>query len=194
VNDAPPQGGDRTLEIGQRIKLGDEAKQLLRPGLSPRQFLTLLLEKGHHVEAASFLAHALPKREAVWWGCLCVRQILGDKPRPEEVEAVDAAEKWAADPGDDNRRAAHACAEKAGFDTPAGCVAVAAFFSGGSLAPPDLPVVPPADHLTADMVASAVQLSAVIREPEKAPEKYQQFFALGDAVARGANRWPEKAL
>jgi hypothetical protein len=57
------------------------------------------------------------------------------------------------------------------------------------LAPPQAPVVPPAEHLTGHGVAGSVLLAAVRSEPEKAPEKYKKFLAAGLDVARGANRW-----
>jgi hypothetical protein len=87
-----------------------------------------------------------------------------------------------------------AAAEAAGLDTPAGCAAVAAFWSGGSLGPPNVPVIPPGESLTAKGVAGAVMLAAVLTEPEKTPEKYRRFLAHGVEVAKGANRWRETVV
>jgi hypothetical protein len=98
-----------------------------------------------------------------------------------------------ADPKDEKRRAAMPAAEAADLGTPAGCTAAAVYFSGGSLAPPNLPVVAPADHLTAHMVASALTLAAVIKEPEKAAEKHAAFLRTGLEVASGQNAWPAAA-
>jgi hypothetical protein len=69
---------------------------------------------------------------------------------------------------------------------------VAAFWSGGSLAPPNVAEVPPGEHLTPGAVANAVLLAAVLSEPEKAAEKFRKFFALGVEVAEDKNRWPEE--
>ena len=84
-------------------------------------------------------------------------------------------------------------AEAADFGTPAGCTAAAAYFSGGSLAPANLPAVAPAEHLTAHLVASALTLAAVIKEPEKAAEKYAAFLRTGLEVAAGQHAWPGAA-
>lgn len=176
-------------EICQRFKLGDDAKELLREGMAPKPFLDVLLEKNLYQDAARFLAHALPKREAVWWACLCARLAHGAKPEEKIAAAIQTAEKWAVDPSDDNRRAAFPAAEKAELRTPAGCAAMAAFWSGGSLAPPNLPVVPPKEELTGHGVSCAVMLAAVLTEPEKAAEKYARFFKIGLEVAAGTNRW-----
>jgi hypothetical protein len=176
-------------EVCKRFPLGEEAKKLLRDGLTPRQFLDALLERQEYPDAARFLAHALPKREGVWWACLCARAAHGPGAPAKAAAALQAAEKWVADPSEDNRRAAMAAAEAAELGTPAGCAAMAAFWSGGSLAPPNVPAVPPGEHLTAHGVAGAVMLAAVLNQPEKAAERYRQFFALGVEVANGANRW-----
>lgn len=176
-------------EICKPLKLEDEAKKLLRDGLTPRQYLDLLLEKQLFADAAKFLALALPKREAVWWACLCARAVLGPNLPPKLATAVQAAEKWVTDPSEDNRRATMPAAEAAEMGNPAGCAAMAAFWSGGSLAPPNVPVVPPPDHLTAHGVAGAVMLAAVLKEPEKATEKFRKFFAQGIEVANGMNKW-----
>lgn len=179
-----------TADVCRRFRLSDAAAALLRDGLSPRQFLDLLVQEKHFPDSVRFLAHALPKREAVWWGYLCARSGSG-AVAPKKLAALEAAQKWVTEPTEEHRRACLPAAEAADFGTPAGCVAVAAFWSGGSLAPPELPVVPPKDELTPGAVANAILLAAVISEPEKALEKYAHFLALGRDVAAGTNVWPE---
>jgi hypothetical protein len=176
-------------EVCKHYPLGEEAKKLLRDGLTPRQYLDLLVEKQQFLEAVRFLAQALPNREAVWWACQCVRQASGANPPSKVTAALQAAEKWVTDPSEDNRRAAMPAAEAADMNTPAGCAALAAFWSGGSLVPPNLPAVPPAEHLTGHGVAGAVLLAAIVTEPDKAAEKYRNYLALGIDVANGVNKW-----
>src|SRR5262249_46204494 len=130
-----------------------------------------------------------PKRKAVWWACLCSRQVYGTSPPPVIAGALQAAEKWVTGPSEEHRRAAFAAAEAAGFGTPAGCAAVAAFWSHGSLGPPHVATIPPGDYLTARGVAGAVMLAAVLTDPEKAADKNRRFMALGVDVANGNNRW-----
>ena len=122
--------------------------------MTPRQYLDLLVERQLHADAVQFLAHALPKREAVWWACLCARPVLGPEPPPAAAAALEAARAWVIDPRDEKRRATFPAAEAAEIGTPAGCAAAAAYFSGGSLAPANLPAVAPAEHLTAHLVAA----------------------------------------
>jgi hypothetical protein len=177
-----------TADVCRRFKLSDAAAALRRDGLSPRQFLDLLVQAQHFPDAVRFLAHALPKREAVWWACQCARLTSGPGA-PEKLAALEAAEKWAIEPTEEHRRACLPAAEAADFGTPAGCAAIAAFWSGGSLAPPDLPAVPPKDELAPGAVANAILLAAVATESEKAPETYTRFLALGANVAAGTTAW-----
>src|SRR5947207_9939431 len=121
-------------EVSRPAELSDEAKALLKPQHTVKQFLDELAAKQNYQQAVKLLAHALPKRSAVWWACLCARQTLPPTASPEVKAALAAAEKWVSDPTDENRRAAYAAAEKAGVGTPAGCAALGAFLSGGSLA------------------------------------------------------------
>jgi hypothetical protein len=183
---------ERAAEIGQHVTLSDEAKALLQDGLAPGAYLNVLIEKGHFIDAVRFLAHALPKREAVWWASQCARSVAGTELTPEVQSAFKAAEDWAADPSEDNRRAAQRAYELATLKTPAGCIALAAFLSEGSLSHPGLPVVEPPAHATAQAVAGAILLAGVLSQPEKAPEKCRRFLALGIEIASGGKRWKER--
>ena len=80
-------------------------------------------------------------------------------------------------------------AEAAGFGTPASTAALAAYWSGGSLAPPDAKPVPPGEHMTAEAAAGAILLAAIKPDPQQGLEKCRQFLTLGMDVARGTNRW-----
>ncbi len=179
-------------EVCDRFDIGDEARALLRPELSPDQYVSLLAEKQTFPAAIRFLAHALPKPEAVWWACSCARETAGPKPPPAAGAALEAAERWVANPTEDNRRAAMPAAQAAGLATAAGSAALAAFVSGGSLGPANIPPIPPAENMTGQVVGGAVLLAAVEKEPQKAIERFQAFLARGIEVANGTHRWPVK--
>jgi len=163
--------------------------QLLKPELHPLDFVGLLMESKLYTDAVRFLAHALPKREAVWWGWMSARKAAGENPPPPIKNALLATEKWIADPNEDNRRAAMAAGEAAQFSTGAGCAALGAFFSGGSLAPPDAPTVPPGEYLTAKAICGAVNFAAMSGEPAQAPEKFKTFISQGVEVTNRIKLW-----
>jgi Family of unknown function (DUF6931) len=186
----PPRGTPELITIAD---LGDEARAVVegvQPPPSPKRFVGMLMERGLHLDAVKFLAHALPRREAVWWVWVCARKASGPAPKPAIKDALDATERWIVQPTDERRRQALTFGETADFGTAAGCAALAAFMSGGSLAPPEAPPVPPGEFLTAKAVSGGVILSAVATEPDKAPEKYQEFVKLGIEVAERTKLWP----
>jgi hypothetical protein len=72
--------------------LGEKSRALLKDQ-PPQEFLNLLIQEGLFQDAVSFLAHALPKREAVWWAWVCARRAAGAEPPPKIKESLDATEK-----------------------------------------------------------------------------------------------------
>jgi hypothetical protein len=171
--------------------LTEPARARLAPGRSGTEFVAALVAAELLEDAVRATAFLLPRREAVWWAARCVRSVPAAVADPKSAAALSAAEAWAGEPTDANRRSAFAAAEIAGVGTPAGAVGAAVFFAEGSLAPPKQPTVPPPPHLTPTTVANAVLLAAVVSEPERAAERRRQFVALGEGVSAGSDRWPE---
>jgi hypothetical protein len=141
-------------------------------------------------DAARLAAHALPKREAVWWACMCARAVPLPTLTEADATAIAAAEAWVRKPGEEAlRRAAMEAAQKTGFRTPEAWAAVGAFWSGGSMAPEGQPAVPPPDHLTGVAVSGAVVLAAVRLRPDRAQARLARFLdAARDIAAGGAGR------
>lgn len=183
---SPPPGA---AELCVLADVGDEARAFLAVDDMPRVFVDQLVSNGLFPDAVRIIAHALPRREAVWWAWVCARKVSGDEPAPPVKAALDATERWIVQPTEENRRDALAYGEAAEFGTAAGCAALAAFMSSGSLAPPDVPPVPPGEYLTAKAVSGSVTLAAVATEPERADEKFQEFLKLGLEVADRTKMW-----
>jgi len=178
----PPAPARLAADLAKPLPLSDAAKALLTPTHTPRQFFEALAAHPPLAEdAIRFLAAALPKREAVLWGLACVRSVL-PKPSPEAAKALTLAERWAKEPSEATRRACEPAAAAAGHGTPPGCLADAAFWSGGSLSAPHLPAVPPRDDLTAIAVANAILLAAVA-DIARALETRTRFVAMGAEIA-----------
>jgi len=96
----------------------------------PVEFIEALMAAGALRDAISYCAYLLPRREAVWWACQCVRASKKDLFR-DEIEALEAAEAWVETPEEDFRQRAL----KLGGDEPSDSGAIwacrAAAFSGG---------------------------------------------------------------
>jgi hypothetical protein len=171
-------------EICTLFPLSPEARGLLAGEPSSPQFLERVCAAQYHIDAIRFLAHALPPREAAWWACLAARGVMADGP-PAHVKALEAAEAWVYHPDEEHRRAAMSAAAAAENDAPAHWAALAAAWSGGSLAPPEAPAVPPGETLPAQAAVGAVLLAAVKNGPEQAPDHHRRFIAQGIDIARG---------
>jgi hypothetical protein len=180
-------------DLAGAAKLGDKAMALLTPETSHRAFVKKMVEKEEHQDAVKYLAHALPKREGVWWAWVTAKRAAGPEPAPKIKEALDATEKWIAQPNDGNRRVAFEKAEAAEFGTPAGCAGAAAFFAGETLAPAHVQQpVPPGEWDTAKAIAGAVMMAVVEKEPEKAKEKFEAAIQQGLDVINKIKLWPEE--
>ena len=185
---SPPGRG--TAELCAVSDLGEDAKAMLSSGApAPRAYVAQLLAHDLHADAIRFIAHALPRREAVWWAWVCARKVAGAEPEAAIKAALDATERWIVQPTEEHRRQALHFGEVADFGTPAGCAALAAFMSAGSLAPPNAPPVPPDEFMTAKAVAGSVTLAAVATEPERAVEKFNEFVQVGLEVADRTKLW-----
>lgn len=144
-----------------------------------------LVDANVPLTAIRLAAHALPKREAVWWACMCARSVTGRAAGAAELAALEAAEAWVRRPSETARRSARDLAEAADERSPEAWAARAVSWAGGSLAPDDQPVVPPPEHLTGIAVASSIGLAAVSARPERAEERYARFLASAREIATG---------
>jgi hypothetical protein len=183
-----------TESLAAVAELGDEAKALIKPEMHPLDFVAQLMDKQLYPDAVRFVAHALPKREAVWWGWMSARRAAGEKPPTPIKASLEATEKWIAQPSDENRRAAKAAAETAQMGTAAGCAGLGAFFAGETLGPADLPAVPPGPYLTAKAISGAVIFAAIAGDPTQAPEKFKSFVAQGVDVSKRVKAWEQKPV
>jgi hypothetical protein len=148
--------------------------------------LARLEQAGLLIEATRLVAHAMPAREAVWWACACSRHTAPSGANPAaETTLRDAAEEWVRRPTDEQRRAAMKQAEMTGFGSPEAWAAVAAFWSGDSMAPPEAPKVPPQPHFTGLAVAGAVALAAARGPATRREARLQRFLASAKDIASG---------
>ena len=168
-----------------RVELEPALEAMLANAGLASAAVTLLAEAGRLAEAARVVAHAMPKREAVWWACMCARAVPDAVLSDHDQAALTAAEAWVRRPDDANRRASMAAANRTGFRSPEAWAAVGAFWSGGSMAPADQPDVPPADNLTGVAIAGAVLLAAMRGAPAKAPVRFVKFLASAREIAAG---------
>lgn len=176
----------RADEILSRYELPKELQEHLQPDMTPMAFLRVLnTEKEFHA-IVTFMSHALPAREAIWWGCTCLGQLQQALPELQQ-KALQAARAWVQEPSEENRRIAERYAQRADLDNAAGWLAQATFWSGGSITPIEGPPSPAPDYLYSHAVAGAICLAAVLPDASKAEERYSLFIRMGVHIADGGN-------
>lgn len=168
-----------------RLELDDDGLAILAGATDAVAGIDRLVAAGRLSDAARLAAHALPKREAVWWACMCARSVPDPKLKPKDLDALTAAETWVRQPEEPTRRAAFSMAEKAGFNSPEAWAAVGAFWSGGSMSIEGQPVVPPPDHLTGVAISGAIVLAAVRVKPQLADARFNKFLISAKDIASG---------
>jgi hypothetical protein len=176
-------------EVCGDIPLSDDAKALLTPKIAPASYFYQVVEHKLYRDAVRFVAYFMPKRQAVWWASLCVWQVGRPELAEKEAAALRAAIHWVQNPGEEARRAAEAAGKAAGADTPAGCLALAAFYSEGSLASACLPAVPPPDRLTANAVTGAVLLAGARGKPDQAEDRFRHFLTMAVEILNNRLLW-----
>ncbi len=145
-------------ELENQADLSEEALAVLANIARPDELVDKLVEADLLEDAIRALTIMLPHRQAVWWACLAVRLLPDLAARPKELAAVESAERWV-------QSMSPADAEEAG-PTQEGCdprrapgwAAMAAFWSGPSLAPRGQQAVRPAPHLTGSAARAAILL------------------------------------
>ena len=168
-----------------RVALSTDASMVLTDVTKVPDALQRLEASGFLVEAARMVAHALPKREAVWWACMCAMHTAPADLGENDRLARELAENWVRQQNDKLRREAMAKAEAADFGTPEAWAAVAAFWSGDSMAPEGQAAVPPPGHLCGTAVAGSVVLAAVRGDPLRQPARLKRFLESGRNIAAG---------
>jgi len=144
---------------------------------APPAFLQGLLSSPTPEEAITFCAYMLPPRDAVWWAHQCVT-LNGSEFSPEEKDLIDVAEFWVREPEEGNRRKALAAGMNARVKTPGAWVALAAGWSGGSMAVGPAEPVPAPPHLTA-RAANAAVLGSLARVGMERRAEFLTAYAQG---------------
>jgi len=188
----PETEDDRTgPELLEWLGLSEAAQELAEPGRTAGELLPEFLERGDWPVSVRLQAHLLTPRAATWWGWLCLHHVFGDDPPEKERLGLAAARAWLADPSEENRRAAEEWGPGSRMKGLACWLCTAAFWSGGSMAPEELPEVLPDRRLTGAAVSALLHLAAPYADPALAAERYARFLALGPEVRDGAHPFPD---
>lgn len=138
------------------------------------RFVRRLLNSPTPEEAITFMAQLFTRRVAVWWGHECLRY-LERYLEPQDLDMMALCAEWVACPDEPHRQQLVRAVESSATRSPGVWLAMAAGWSGGSLAPPDSPVVVPPRFLTGRGVNASI-LSALARVPRADRQETLETF------------------
>ncbi|WP_078085357.1 DUF6931 family protein [Microbulbifer mangrovi] len=172
-------------ELLQFLEITEEAEHLLVPDTAPEVSINRLADAGFYPDAIKLLALGLPKRESVWWACLCAKDSQNAQTDELNRNALAATEGWVRTPSEERRQLCRQLGEQTRHKTAASWAATAAAWSHGSLSAPGEPAIEPPAHLYAHAVAGSVTLAAVHTDPISPEKLLAQFLQRGLDLARG---------
>jgi hypothetical protein len=172
------------MELQEHGGLSDRGLDALATTTGPEALLATLTALPDQADAAAALALMLPRRQSVWWACLAVRLIPGMADRAAERVALETAEAWVQTTADEAAERAFTAAEFCAVAAPARWAAMAAHWSGPSIAPRGQQPVPPAAHLTG--IATRTALLFTVHDPAlRGRVSYADLVAIGIALMHG---------
>lgn len=172
--------------LQDKADLSPAAHAALALAPHPTRFIEDLSEGGNARDAVYALALMLPHRQAVWWACLAARLLPDSESSADNRAAIEAAERWvqSAAPGDAEQ--AGAIAERSDSGRAPAWAAMAAFWSGPSIAPRGQQAVQPAAHLPGVAVRTAMIL--LTHDPVFAERvTFGDWLDIGVALMNGGN-------
>lgn len=174
----------RWTEAGQVLALAEMAPANEEPIIMPPHvYAGALTEAGLLDDALAFTIHALPALQAVNLACRCAREV--GNVESKFVSALEAAEAWVANPSDKRRRLAFDVAEKVGFKSAASFAALAAFWSGGSIAPEGGHPIPAPRGLCGKAACATAKLSIGAGGHIEGPRRLHRYLHWAKVMAEG---------
>jgi hypothetical protein len=150
----------------------------------PWAYVKALMASPTPEDAITFCAYLLPRREAVWWACQCVRMMAVAPGDDADTDAIEAAEAWVREPEENRRRIALQYGMTGDRQRPATWLSLAAGWSGGSMVEGDHPIAAP-PHLTAKAARAAVLIGLARGDARQRTAKVRAVIEAGVDVAGG---------
>lgn len=155
--------------------------------LPPADYLKELIKHKFFEDAITFLAHGLPPRESVWWGCVCVRHVTDDATKQHSVAALQYAEQWVNDQSEQTRRVCGKYADEGQYKAPHHLLSAAVFWSGGSIMDESEPAIEPQANMYSHAVAGAILSAVGMAKDEDIDAVYNKYINHGVNIAQGGN-------
>ena len=135
-------------------------------------FLNELIQNSHYADAIQFLAHGLPKQQAITWAYICFKQ------QDDGINMkLDLIQSWLRNQAEEIR--SHCGEHTNDFKDPLTWLGLSVFWSGGNISTQKDVIIEPVDTLCAHGVATALILSAVSYGLEDITKMYTTYIERG---------------
>ena len=152
----------QSWQIFNRYVVSDACEALELGRSAPREAVEVMVSEQLHRDAITFLAHALPVREAILWGYKCLSS-RSNEWSPDEQQALEIGKAWALQPTELRRVQASNAVNRIGLDAAPCWLAQAVVWNGSdSINDPDAPDLFPPPFLYARAIVAAITVAAVI--------------------------------
>ena len=167
--------------------LTEESVALMTESVTPSEFIQQLMDAGHFLDSAKTLAYSLPRREAVWWACMCARQLESVNSAESEKKALSAAEKWVYDPVDERRTIAFQCAQTSKTNSVGVMCALAAAFSDSNLPVDEDNSIEVDSSSFPGAIFAAIVVAASEAENQALEDRVAELLKVGVEIAQGGS-------
>jgi hypothetical protein len=176
-------------EVCAAYEAGPAVQAIAFGNLTPIAAIEQLSGSGELLEAIQFMARWLTRREAIWWGAMCLWQSRRPQMSVPAEATLQAIVQWVLDPNEDQRYLVREKSRVVKAAEPISTLALALFSSGGSISKPGLPEVEPNADATADLIAKMLRAVAMRVPDYRRDEAYQQFLRIGMEIVAGDSHW-----
>ncbi len=178
-------------ELCRQFEWSRSVSSFVTPRATFQTVLQSLINHKYWFDAVTLLSHAMPQREAVWWGARVCDDYLAenqmdDASRREEEQVLEAVRRWVNEPEETNRMAAHAAASGIPNRVPSHWVGMAVFWATGNITPDAGVITPPPPYLYARGISAAIDLAASLTINAR-EELYEKALGRGLDVASGGD-------
>ncbi len=147
-----------------RIRISPEARELIAAEMTPVGLFTQLLNEELDADARRVLACAMPRRRALWWGCLTAWDALGKLAEGTPARVLRGVASYVAQPCDEHWRDVAGAGRGVKRASLLGCLIYGTYVAHGTVCPPGKPRVPAPPHVFGRLIESAVYLSSVTKD------------------------------
>ena len=170
-------------EISDISNLTESARELVREDSTPASYLDSLEKRELYQDAIRFQAHNMATDAGVKWAVSCAREMKAPESKDRKDEPLDASDAWIKAPGDATRWKAKEAFDRSKDGGASDLIAMAVFFSGGSISSPGAPETSAPPYTAQKMIAGSIIVAVVSHEPEKAGERYKRALAMAKSSA-----------